>query len=173
MSAHIHTYTYMHTHIQNVHMKRTQARLEQRRSSERARSRCRPRKLCTIKRRYTPWKVWTFFELRNNINCNRFDLKKYSSVVQRILFKLILFGKYQKLVPTDGRLGKWQFQVGGGNHRAEFCPDEKVRKSPLIEALGPGFANLVGRSRLSGPHLKNSNGAAAGGTRRWHLQIWR
>ena len=47
MSAHIHTYTYMHTHIQNVHMKRTQARLERRRGSERARSRCRPRKLCT------------------------------------------------------------------------------------------------------------------------------
>ena len=47
MSAHIHTYTYIHTHIQNVHMKRTQARLERRHSSERARSRCRPRKLCT------------------------------------------------------------------------------------------------------------------------------
>ena len=47
MSAHIHTYTYTHTHIQNVHMKRTQARLERRRGSERARSRCRPRKLCT------------------------------------------------------------------------------------------------------------------------------
>jgi len=47
MSAHIHTYTCMHTHIQNVHMKRTQARLERRRSSECARSRCRPRKLCT------------------------------------------------------------------------------------------------------------------------------
>ena len=46
-SAHIHTYTYMHTHIQNVHMKRTQARLERRRGSERARSRCRPRTLCT------------------------------------------------------------------------------------------------------------------------------
>ena len=47
MSAHIHTYTYIHTHIQNVHMKRTQARLEGQRGSERARSRCRPRKLCT------------------------------------------------------------------------------------------------------------------------------
>jgi len=47
MSAHIHTCTFMHTHIQNVHTKRTQARLERRRSSERARSRCRPRKLCT------------------------------------------------------------------------------------------------------------------------------
>ena len=47
MSAHIHTYTYMHTHIQNVHMKRMQARLERRRGSERARSRCRERKLCT------------------------------------------------------------------------------------------------------------------------------
>ena len=47
MSAHIHTYTFMHTHIQNVHMKRTQARLERPRGSERARSRCRPRKLCT------------------------------------------------------------------------------------------------------------------------------
>ena len=47
MSAHIHTYTYMHTHIQNAHVKRTQARLERRRGSERARSRCRPRKLCT------------------------------------------------------------------------------------------------------------------------------
>ena len=46
MSAHIHTYTYMHTHIQNVHIKRTQARLERRRGSERARSRCRSRKLC-------------------------------------------------------------------------------------------------------------------------------
>ena len=47
MSAHIHTYTYMQTHLQNVHMKRTQERLERLRVSERARSRCRPRKLYT------------------------------------------------------------------------------------------------------------------------------
>jgi len=44
MSAHIHTYTYIHTHIQNMHMN---ARLERQHGSERARSRCRRRKLCT------------------------------------------------------------------------------------------------------------------------------
>ena len=45
MSAHIHTYTYIHTHTKCTH-ERTQARLERRRSSERARSCCRCRKLC-------------------------------------------------------------------------------------------------------------------------------
>ena len=47
MSAHILTYTYTHTHIQNVHMNTRTARLERRRGSERARSRCRRKKLCT------------------------------------------------------------------------------------------------------------------------------
>ena len=46
MSAHIHTYTYIHTHTKCTY-ERTQARLERRRGSERARSCCRRRKLCT------------------------------------------------------------------------------------------------------------------------------
>jgi len=60
VSTHIHTYTYIHTHIQNVHMNCTQARLERWSGSERARSRCRPMKLCTsllfdvIKPHFTP-----------------------------------------------------------------------------------------------------------------------
>ena len=46
MSTHIHTYTYVHTHIKCTY-ECTPARLERRRGSERARSRCRERKLCT------------------------------------------------------------------------------------------------------------------------------
>ena len=46
MSAHIRTYTYIHTHMKCT-CERTQARLERRRGSERTRSRCRRRKLCT------------------------------------------------------------------------------------------------------------------------------
>ena len=50
MSAHIHTYTHTHihthTHIECTY-ERMQARLERRHGSERARSRCRERKLCT------------------------------------------------------------------------------------------------------------------------------
>jgi len=46
MSTHIHTYTYVHTHLKCTY-ERTPARLERRRGSERARSRCRERKLCT------------------------------------------------------------------------------------------------------------------------------
>jgi len=42
--THIHIYTHTHTKCIHKHM---QARLERRRGSERARSRCRPRKLCT------------------------------------------------------------------------------------------------------------------------------
>jgi len=46
MSAYIHTYTYIHTHTKCTD-ERTQERLERRRGSERVRSRCRERKLCT------------------------------------------------------------------------------------------------------------------------------
>ena len=42
--THIHIYTHTHTKCTYKH---TQTRLERRRGSERARSRCRPRKLCT------------------------------------------------------------------------------------------------------------------------------
>ena len=56
-----------------------------------------------------------FFDLRTNINCNRFDLKKYSSLVQL----------FRKMAENDS------FKLGGGNHRAEFWLDKKVRKSPL------------------------------------------
>ena len=45
MSAYIHTYTYIHTHTKCTY-ERTQERLVRRRDSERARSRCRKRKLC-------------------------------------------------------------------------------------------------------------------------------
>jgi len=57
--THMHIYTYIHVHIHtHIHIytrthtkciyKHTQARLERRRGSERARSRCRPRKLFTF-----------------------------------------------------------------------------------------------------------------------------
>jgi len=48
INFHIHTYIhiYTHTHTKCTY-KHTQARLERRRGSERARSRCRPRKFCT------------------------------------------------------------------------------------------------------------------------------
>jgi len=44
--THTHIHIYTHTHTKCTH-ERTQARLEWRRGSERARSRCRERKLCT------------------------------------------------------------------------------------------------------------------------------
>jgi len=44
--AHTHIHIYTHTHTKCTY-ERTQARLERRRGSERARSRCRCRKLCT------------------------------------------------------------------------------------------------------------------------------
>jgi len=44
--THTHIHIYTHTHTKCIY-KHTQARLERRRGSERARSRCRPRKLCT------------------------------------------------------------------------------------------------------------------------------
>jgi len=46
MFAYIHTYTYIYTHTKYTY-KHTQARLERQRGRERARSCCRPRKLCT------------------------------------------------------------------------------------------------------------------------------
>ena len=46
MSAHIHIHIYIHTHTKCIY-ERTQAHLERQRGSERARSRCRRRKLCT------------------------------------------------------------------------------------------------------------------------------
>jgi len=45
ISAHVHTYTHIHTHTKCTY-ERTQTRLERRRGSERARSRCKERKLC-------------------------------------------------------------------------------------------------------------------------------
>ena len=50
MSVHIHTYTSIHKHIQKVHMKSTQARLERRRGSERGTS-------CQTKLRVVCWAV--------------------------------------------------------------------------------------------------------------------
>jgi len=47
MSAHIHTYSYIHTHLQNVH-KNERKHTWNNGGSERARSRCRERKLCTV-----------------------------------------------------------------------------------------------------------------------------
>jgi len=44
--THTHIHTYTHTHTKCTY-ERTQARLERRRGSERAKSRCRPMKLCT------------------------------------------------------------------------------------------------------------------------------
>jgi len=44
--THTHIHIYTHTHTKCIY-KHTQARLERRRFSECARSRCRPRKLCT------------------------------------------------------------------------------------------------------------------------------
>jgi len=44
--THTHIHIYTHTHTKCIHG-RTQARLERQCGSERARSRCRPRKLCT------------------------------------------------------------------------------------------------------------------------------
>ena len=46
MSAHIHTYTYIHTHTKCTY-EHTHARLERRCGSKRAKSRCRRRKPCT------------------------------------------------------------------------------------------------------------------------------
>ena len=46
MSAHINTYTYIHTHIQNVHMNERMHAWNDGAAAKRARSRCRERKLC-------------------------------------------------------------------------------------------------------------------------------
>jgi len=45
--THTHIHIHTHTHTKCMIYERTQARLERRRGSERARSRCRPRKPCT------------------------------------------------------------------------------------------------------------------------------
>jgi len=76
MSAHIHTYTYIHTHTKCTY-ERMQARLERRRGSERARSRCRERKLCTslsfdaIKPHFAP--------LMQGLHCTHFLKHQYPS----------------------------------------------------------------------------------------------
>jgi len=71
---HIHIYTHTHT---NCTYDRTQARLERRCGSERARSRCRERKLCTslsfdaIKPRFSP--------AMQGLHCTHFLIHQYPS----------------------------------------------------------------------------------------------
>jgi len=99
--THMHIYTYIHvrayTHIQiytHTHTKctyeRMQARLERRRGSERARSRCRRRKLCTplsfdaIKPHFAP--------LMQGLHCTHFLKHQYPSTPHP------LFPKYPRTV---------------------------------------------------------------------------
>ena len=76
MSAQIHKYTYIYTHTKCTY-ERTQARLERRRGSERARSCCRRRELCTsllfdaIKPHFAP--------PMQGLHCTHFQRHRYPS----------------------------------------------------------------------------------------------
>ena len=84
-----HTYTHTHTHTKCTY-ERTLARLERRRGSERARSRCRRRKLCTslsfdtIKPHFAPPMQW--------LHCTHFLKHQYPSTPH------LLFPTYPRTV---------------------------------------------------------------------------
>jgi len=95
MSAHIHTYTYIHTHTKCTYA-RPQARLERRRSSDRARSWCRRRKPCTsvsfdaIKPHLAPPML--------ELHCTHFQRHQYPSTPHP------LFPTYPRTVRKNGPL---------------------------------------------------------------------
>jgi len=144
--THIHIYTHMHTKCTH---ERTQARLERRRGSERARSRCRRRKPCTspsfdaIKPNFTP--------PVQGLHCTHFLKHEYPSTPHP------LFPTYPRTVRGPRAIAALLFHTDQMNrvHSSEKAPRSFTMAPSVVVKI------LEGKQRCSRAAVREHAGIQA------------